>query len=200
MSVSYTTNARLTKQAVGDRGWATALNSNSDTLEALTPVTALLVQPTGIPNTTLGITVAAGVFLDAARVLTSYAGGSITLAASSTVYVWLTDAGVLSSGTAWPTATNYVPLAVVVTGASTITSVTDARVPFFSSGQLQASANQAAITNSTGGTIGTTLAACTATNSSDQSGTINSNFASLWNQLNAIRTALIADGMIKGSA
>jgi hypothetical protein len=61
-------------------------------------------------------------------------------------------------------------------------------------------ANQAAITDSTGGTASFTLAATTATNSSDQSGPINNNFASLARQLAAIRTALVAAGVMKGSS
>ena len=61
-----------------------------------------------------------------------------------------------------------------------------------------AGANQAAITDSTGGSASFTLAATTATNSSDQSGPINNNFASINRQLAAIRTALVASGVIKG--
>jgi hypothetical protein len=63
-----------------------------------------------------------------------------------------------------------------------------------------AGANQAAITDSTGGTASFTLAAVTATNSSDQSGPINNNFASINRQLAAIRTGLVASGIIKGTS
>jgi hypothetical protein len=61
-------------------------------------------------------------------------------------------------------------------------------------------AAQAALTNSTGGTAGSSLAAVGATNSGDVSATINNNFASAWTLLDAIRTALVAAGLIKGSA
>lgn len=61
-------------------------------------------------------------------------------------------------------------------------------------------AAQAALTNSTGGTATTTLNAVGATNASDVSGTINNNFASLWTLLDAIRTALVNRGHMKGSA
>jgi hypothetical protein len=61
---------------------------------------------------------------------------------------------------------------------------------------------QAAITNSTGGTASTTLSSITAGASYSQSDMTNvkNAIASLWNQLNAIRTALVNIGLIKGSA
>jgi hypothetical protein len=51
----------------------------------------------------------------------------------STTRYWLDDAGTLQSGSAWP-AGPYVPLATVVAGASTITSIADARLAFGSLG------------------------------------------------------------------
>lgn len=59
---------------------------------------------------------------------------------------------------------------------------------------------EGAITNSTGGTANGTMAAVSATNSSDQSGVINKNFTELWTLQNAIRTALVSLGLMKGSA
>lgn len=56
---------------------------------------------------------------------------------------------------------------------------------------------QAAITNSTGGTAGTTLSDV---GSSFSQSTLNNNFATLWNLSNAIRSALVTAGIIKGSA
>jgi hypothetical protein len=61
-------------------------------------------------------------------------------------------------------------------------------------------AAQAALTNSTGGTIGTTLTAVGNTTSSDQSAVINGNIASLWSLVSAIRAGLVASGNLKGSA
>jgi hypothetical protein len=60
-----------------------------------------------------------------------------------------------------------------------------------------AHANQAAITDSTGGTAGFTLADVTATPTQTL---INNNFASLNRQMDAIRTALVTAGIIKGAA
>ena len=62
------------------------------------------------------------------------------------------------------------------------------------------SANQAALTDSTGGTPSTTLAAVGATNTGDVSAAINNNFSSINVLLEALRTALVNLGAIKGSA
>ena len=66
--------------------------------------------------------------------IVTYAGTtSQSITTGTTKYLYLTDAGSLTVGTAWPTGgTNHVRLAVVVAGATTITSVTDARLCFIS--------------------------------------------------------------------
>lgn len=61
-------------------------------------------------------------------------------------------------------------------------------------------ANQAALTNSTGGTADGTLSSVGATNTGDRSATINNNFTELHILLNEIRSALVSAGIIKGSA
>jgi len=61
-------------------------------------------------------------------------------------------------------------------------------------------AAQTAMTDSTGGVVGTTLAACLDTSTGDRSAVLNANFASLNNLVAAIRTALVNIGAIKGSA
>jgi hypothetical protein len=61
-------------------------------------------------------------------------------------------------------------------------------------------ASQGTVTNSTGGTANGTMAAVGATNSADQSATINKNFTELWTLQNAIRAALVNLGLMKGSA
>lgn len=63
-----------------------------------------------------------------------------------------------------------------------------------------ASANQAALTNSTGGTRDGTLAAIGATNTADRSADINNNFTDLHVLVDEIRTALVNLGLMKGSA
>lgn len=61
-------------------------------------------------------------------------------------------------------------------------------------------AAQVALTNSSGGTTDGTISAVGATNSGDVSGAINNNFAELYVLLNAIRSALVSIGAMKGSA
>ena len=70
-------------------------------------------------------------FINQAGIATSYAGAaSQAVTASSTNYVYLTNGGTLTvNTTGFPsTPTLYVPLAVVVAGSSTITSIADSRV------------------------------------------------------------------------
>lgn len=63
------------------------------------------------------------------------------------------------------------------------------------------SADQTALTDSTGGSVSNaTLAAVGATNSGDVSATINANFAKTAELVNALRSALVSLGAIKGSA
>lgn len=61
-------------------------------------------------------------------------------------------------------------------------------------------ATQGALTDSTGGAVDGTLAAVGATNGSDVSAAINNNFADLASRVNALRSALVTLGLIKGSA
>ena len=60
-----------------------------------------------------------------------------------------------------------------------------------------AGANQAALTNNTGGSYDGTLAAISG---SGDDANINNNFTDLHTLLNEIRTALVNVGLIKGSA
>jgi hypothetical protein len=203
MASRRTTNGLFLVPANADRNWDVTLGRDYDVLDALAAVGQLsayatLVDGSGNP-TSLSLTVSPGTFLTAAGVPASYAGGSATLAASSTVYVWLTEAAALATGSAWP-ATNYVPVAVVTTGAAAIAAVADARAPWRAVPFPLAGANQAALVNSTGATPGTTLSAVTDTTATDQSGAINANFAALWNLTDAVRSALVTRRVIKGSA
>lgn len=131
MSTSYTTQLRLRKPGAGDRTWNTPVNENADLLDALAPVGGLAVALTEVPSTTLNVRVAAGYFRATDGSEVSYAGtSSQATTAGSTNYVYLTNAGVLTLSTVSFPATAHVPLAVVVAGATTITSVTDRRPAF----------------------------------------------------------------------
>ena len=135
MSTTYTTRAGLAKPAANDRNWDGPVNYTTDRLEASNPVGALCVTLAEVPSASLNVVVAAGTFISSAGAYVSYAGATQAITASTTKYLYLTDAGVLTVGSAWPAGgTKHVRLAVVVAGSSTITSVTDARVPFVSAG------------------------------------------------------------------
>lgn len=247
MATSYTANAKLQKPATADRYWDVPVNANADQLDATAAIGGLAVTTAEVPSATLNVAVAAGSYVKADGTVGTYAGvASQAVTASVTNYLFLTDAGALTVGTAWPT-TNHVRLAVVVAGTTTVTSLADARLPFGSAGKTAfvalagatfddsggvvvlatgatngvklgsaatdklglwgatpvvqpSGAAQAALTDSTGGTAGVTLAAVGATNSGDVSGAINNNFASLANLVGAIRAALVNAGAMKGSA
>lgn len=127
MASTPTANLALAKPARSDPNWNVTLNANFDALDALAPLAGLAVTPAEVPSASLNVRVNPGPYVKADRTLGSFAGASaLALAASSTVMVWLTDAGALATGAAWPAAP-HVRLASVATGAAAITSVADAR-------------------------------------------------------------------------
>jgi hypothetical protein len=128
MSTSYSSNLKLGTPAANDSGWSNTLDRNRGILDALTPIGALAVTTTEVPSASLNVAVSAGKFANATGTLVSYAGtASQAIATASTKYLYLDNGGTLQVASAFPAATAIVPLAVVVAGASTITSVTDAR-------------------------------------------------------------------------
>lgn len=133
MATTFTSNTKLGKPASGDTLWGTTVyNPNFDVIDAFAAIGPLAVSLTEVPSASLNVRVAAGTYVKAAGTIGTYAGTSsqaVTL--SSTKYLYLTDTGTLTVGSAWPTGgTNHVRLAIVVTGVSTITSITDARMCF----------------------------------------------------------------------
>lgn len=134
MATVYTSNTKLGKPTLNDTGWDVPINANADALEALSPLAALNVSLAEVPSASLNVRVAAGTYRKADGTIVTYAGtASQAITTGTTKYLYLTDAGSLTVGSAWPTGgTNHVRLAVVVAGASTITSITDARLCFIS--------------------------------------------------------------------
>jgi hypothetical protein len=133
MASTPTANLRLSKPATADRLWDINLNGNADALDALTPLGGLFARAAESPSTTLNVNVTAGSFAQAAGSVLAFAGGTIAVAASATSNVWLTDAGVLAAGAAWP-ALPHARLAIVTAGPTAITSVVDARLAGRSAG------------------------------------------------------------------
>lgn len=119
---------RLETPANGDRGWDVVLNETIGQLDALTPIGALAVTETETPSSTLNVRVTAGTYQQSNGQIATYTGANpVAIAASSTVKLWLTDAGSLISGSSFP-ATPHVRLATVTSGASTISAVIDSRL------------------------------------------------------------------------
>jgi len=133
MSTTYTPNCKLGQPAVGDTGWGTPMNSNTTLLDGLTPIGSLMVTLTEVPSASLNVKVSAGQYIAQAGTAAVYAGASSTaMTASSTNYLYLTGSGALTvNTTGFPAGpTLYCPLAVVVSGPSTLTSIADARICF----------------------------------------------------------------------
>lgn len=122
-----------------------------------------------------------------------------TVTASKAIIV---DSNKAITGMGGITFDDAVNIAVNTTTGTKIGTAVGQKIGFWNATPVvqQASASQAALTNSTGGTTDGTLSAVGATNGSDVSGTINNNFAELHVLLNAIRTALVNTGIIKGAA
>ncbi len=141
MASSYTSRLSLRKPATGETGWGPVIDANLDQIDGLAAVGQLGVAPAAIDtatglSTSLNIKVAEGTFINSAGAYVSFAAaGSFAMTSSATNAVWLTDSGVLTKGSVFPSpGTKIVRLAIVITGLNTITSITDARVPFMSAG------------------------------------------------------------------
>lgn len=133
MSNTYTPNIQLAMPAPGDRTWNVPVNANAHVLDALAPVGALAVTSTEVPSATLNVTVAAGAYVAQGGAIGTYAGTSsrtMTTGVTNYVFLDLTAAGALTVNTSGFPTTAHVRLATVVAGASTITSITDARTAF----------------------------------------------------------------------
>lgn len=113
-------------------GWVTYVNANWNTISFISSVGGLAVQPrdldVNLQSNSLYIKVSAGDYGQSTGPIASFAGSAgQAVPASATTCVWLTDAGVLTTGAAFP-ATVHVRLARVTTDATRITAITDARV------------------------------------------------------------------------
>lgn len=128
LATSYTANARLQMPATSDRNWDVPINANSMALDGMTSVGGLAVTTTETPSATLQVRVSSGNFIKSDGTIVSLPGlPSLAIPSSSTVYLWLTDAGVLSSGPAFPTSA-HLRLAHVISGPYSVSQVVDERV------------------------------------------------------------------------
>ena len=128
MSTTYTSNARLQKPATSDRNWDVPINANTDVLDGMTAIGGLAVTTTETPGATLQVGISPGNFVKSDGTIVGFAGApAFAVPASSTVYLWLTDVGVLTSGLSFPT-TAHMRLAHVVVGPTAVLQVVDERI------------------------------------------------------------------------
>ena len=158
MATTYSANARLQKPATSDRQWDVPINANTDALDAMTAIGALAVTTTETPSATLQVQISAGTYIKADGTVGTYGGtAALTVAASTTVYLWLDPTGSLVPGPAFPT-TAHLRLAHVITGAATVTAVVDERVQCSTAGSGLGFVSKSGDTISGALTIGTTTA------------------------------------------
>jgi hypothetical protein len=201
-------------------GWHNYMNANWDTLAGIAGIGDLAVQPrdydAAIQSNSLYVKVYAGNYAKADGTIGAYPGvAGFLLAANATSCLWLTDAGVLTAGAAFPT-TAHVRLASVSTDATKVTGITDERiyasvqgtglgsptfrvdpaagtVAFFAAaGATQAAAVVALADNSTGA-AGNTIPAVDAAYTP---ATLNNIHASLTAKINGLIAALKRHGLM----
>jgi hypothetical protein len=131
MATTYTSRAKIRKPGIADRGWNVPINENAEVLDAVNAIGGLAVTLAETPSASLDVAVAAGPYLRTWGQQATYAGtSSFACTASATNYLYLDAAGTLTKSTVgFPTSAAHIPLAVVVAGSSTITSITDYRTP-----------------------------------------------------------------------
>ena len=135
MATTFTPNCNLSKPAAADRTWDVPLNANTTLLDQMTALGSLCTTTAETPSASLNVAVSAGTFINQSNAYVLFAGGTIGVTASITNYLWLTNTGTLTTGTAWPSGgTKVVRLAVVVAGVGTIASIADGRVFLASAG------------------------------------------------------------------
>lgn len=130
----YTGRAGFPLPRFNDLNWhlpLQALIASLDTQAAIGPFSVTATHPglaAALPSSSLVVTVAGGLFLNARGEQIEYTGGSFTLAASLTTRLWLDDTGVLYEAASYPTGLQILPLASVTTSAASVTAIGDDRV------------------------------------------------------------------------
>ena len=200
MSTSYTSRAKLAVPDTADELWDVALNVNWTDLDNSSGVGDLVVTPTEIPSANLTAAVAAGAYQSTSGGRVTYAGlSSYSLPANSTTKLWIVDGGAIASGSSYPSSGSYVPLATIVTGAGTITSIDDDRVAVSAVGAVtgtftvSGAGGSVLVANAASGTLGlfgktpATQAAAITTLTNSTTGTVSNtvgNVGSSFNQAN----------------
>jgi hypothetical protein len=234
---------------VNDTAYVTTFTTDLNTLDAQNALGAFGVTYTENPSASLNVRVAGGTFRKSDGTVVTVATSTQAMTANATNSIWVTDIGTLAvATTGFPAATNIVRVATVVAGATSITSVSDARLPYTSFGSAlsgtylalaggtladaanialgtttgtqlgtatsqklgfygatpvtqRTNANQAALTDNTGGIASTTFTAIAAGASYAQSDmvAVKNALSQVVLSVNEIRTSLVNLGLIKGS-
>jgi hypothetical protein len=156
MPNNYTPNIALAMPANGDRTWSVSLNSNCCTLDALAPLGNLAVTATETPSASLNVHVASGTFVKQDGTVGTFAGAAsqaIPASATRVLYLDGTRLWALTVAALYPPR-SHVRLATVVSGSSTITSITDNRQCFTVCGTIADGVNWS-FGSTTGTQIGT---------------------------------------------
>jgi hypothetical protein len=202
MPTTYTPNCKIPEPQLDDPNWSVPIIASAAVIDALNPVGDLCVTMTEIPSASLNVKVAAGNYLTLIGTIATYAGTSsqaITTATTKVLYLDLTAAGALTVAASFPT-TAHIRLATVVAGATTITSIVDERIAFTPIATQPAGAAQAAVTDSTGSSATTTLVTVRSDTAAHTASDAQDNDHVLFTLVNAMRAAMVAAGVMKGSA
>lgn len=132
MANTWTSNVAFATPAYNDANWDVPLRANNVLIDGMTAIGGggvRCVEGDITTSASLNVKVGACTFVNSLGQTVAYAGvASQAMTLSQTNYLYLTDAGVLTvNTTGFPANTLHVPLATVVAGATTITSITDAR-------------------------------------------------------------------------
>ena len=130
MSTQFEPNLGLGYWQLDDPNWHLPFQADIIMLGA-SALGQLAVSLTENPSASLHVNVSAGSYRKANGTLGTYAGStSNALPNNATTMLWLTDGGTLTTGSAFPTTTAYVPIATVTTLAGLVTTIVDSRIPW----------------------------------------------------------------------
>jgi hypothetical protein len=140
---TFTPNMGFGIPTTGQRPYGTTIGGDLGLIDG-SVLGSLFVQTTEVPSATLNVEISAGNYQKQNGVVGTYAGiASVAMTASTTNYLYIdltAGSTLVINTTGFPT-TAHVRIATVVTGASTITSITDARVAFTVAGSFVDGAN-----------------------------------------------------------
>src|SRR4051812_21451824 len=116
---TYLARSGLGTPAHNERPYDTILDANRTLIDSLATAFDLFVRSKETPSSTLNVSVSSGSFRKSDGTIVDYAGTATQLlSASSTSYIYLTDAGTLTVSMVSFPATAHVRLAIVTTSGS----------------------------------------------------------------------------------